>query len=227
MWNELHRIFCEIPGLGKTVRWRDFENIREQNSLEHSFSLAVLANIITRLLKPFHPSLDAELIKDAALLHDIGEYGQNRDIPYVCRKKFRNREEYENFKRVFSYVKPEIFDELKRPFLLQFALLDHSVFEGEDKNILRGLKKHRRKEAQIFEALEHLEYIFFAIEQWQTRGHEKICKQILETNGPVLGKIAKKIKGFDLIWSADTCKWCRDFVQTHRYIPKEINEREE
>jgi 5'-deoxynucleotidase YfbR-like HD superfamily hydrolase len=227
MWEKLHRLFCEIPGLGKTIRWVSFENIREQDSLEHSFSLAVLANVVARLLKPFHPSLDAELIKDTALLHDIGECGQGRDIPYVLRKKSQNREEYENFKRVFSCVKPEILDELKRPFLLQFSLFDHSVFEEEEREILRELKENREKEAKIFEALENLEYIFFAIEQWHTKAHEKICKQILETACPALDKTIEEIEGFDLIWSEDFRDWCQNFIDTHQHIPPQINEREE
>jgi 5'-deoxynucleotidase YfbR-like HD superfamily hydrolase len=106
-------------------------------------------------------------------------------------------------------------------------LSDYSVFEEGEREILRELKENREKEAKIFEALEYLEYIFFAIEQWNVRSHEKICKQILERVCPALAKIAEEIKGLDLIWSEDFRLWCKNFIDTHQHIPPQINEREE
>jgi 5'-deoxynucleotidase YfbR-like HD superfamily hydrolase len=227
MWEDLRRLFCSLPGLAETIRWRDFSGIRDQSSLEHSFVLAVLANAVTHLLKPIHPDLDSELIKDAALLHDIGEYGQERDVPYVSRKKSQNLIEYEKFREVLGCLPPEILEKMRRPFLLQFALTDHSVFPEEERLILRDLSINRRKEALIFEGLEALEYLLFVIEQHETRSHEQICKQILETSSPTLDRVCAEIEGFDLIWSPEIRKWREDFLSSHQHIPKQIYERED
>jgi hypothetical protein len=120
-YQDLEKLFETLPLLEKTLRWSRFDNIREQNTLQHSYVLSVLASVVTRLLKPRHPNLDHDLVKEAALIHDVGELGQDYDVLYPNQSPSSEIEECGKFKELFGGFEKEVFEGLKKAFLLQFA----------------------------------------------------------------------------------------------------------
>jgi len=215
-YQDLEKLFETLPLLEKTLRWSRFDNIREQNTLQHSYVLSVLASIVTRLLKPYHPNLDHDLVKEAALIHDVGELGQDYDVLYPNQSPSSEIEECGKFKELFGGFEKEIFEGLKKAFLLQFAWKNEwGGFEKEEQETLRCLAREKQIEALLFHAIEHLDYVLFAREQFKNRDNAQICQAVIKTHLKTLSDCSLKIPGFgEKIWTPEIQSWCEEFLKT-------------
>lgn len=218
-WNRIIDVWrsgqVQLP---KVIRWSRFskraEPIREQNCLQHSYSLTVLVNIIIVKLSSFI-ALDESLLQRAALVHDHGEGELQSDVPYTQKTNEDDIHEYEAFCRRYGVLDRRSFEHFHRAFLLQFVAKPEAVAKlpKDAREIIGDLAQTRADEALLFSALERWDYVLYAIEQHQHLGNEFILAEVLGNQMPELDEYARRIPGFSQeIWTPGIRAWCVRFL---------------
>ncbi len=174
-------------------RWKKYVKRREarkENSLQHSYKASLLACIVIENEMRYAGNIDAYKVLKATILHDLGEI-KTGDTVYIDKSEERDREEYEFFKDLISRLPEEI-----RPSFDEAYRLQHST--GEDISILMATK---RKELNLFEAIERLGYVVFAYREYkELRKGEKILVQTLRNQHEHLVRLARELPGFGAVF---------------------------
>ncbi len=207
----------ELP---RVIRWSRFRErstkLRQQDCLQHTYSLTVLARILLARLEPY-VALDSELILTAALVHDHGEAELSSDIPYPEKTDSRDLDEYRAFLARFEHQGPRVLAAFQRAFLLQFVLKDLPQFHKEAQEVMKELREKRYHEAVFFAALEQLDYVLYAIEQYERYENAEILTEVLTNQISRLDECTRKLPGFGLeIWTNKFRGWCVRFLEAHR-----------
>jgi len=210
--------------LPKVTRWKKYTKDEDtdgggivQNTLEHSYSLALLGEILLLSLGKYEPNYDHKLFLTACLLHDHGEGELERDVLYIDKEPDGHVNEYIAFKQRFSTLKTEVYESLEQAFLLQFARLEKAEiarFPKQAQEQIEYLQTNKQKEALAFEALERWDYVLYALEQYKERRNEKILVQVLRNQIPELNKLASLMPGFEEeVWTKKARDWFEQFVE--------------
>lgn len=205
-----------LPGV---LRWSKYveraEGARRQDSLQHSFSLTLLAKILIERLRP-HVTLDSELLLTAALVHDMGEGEIGQDTLYIDKSVERDLREYQAFVSRFTQLPNAELEAFCRAFLLQFALKSPKGFPPAACAIMDELARTRRTEALAFEALERWDYVLYALEQYRERENAMILVQTLRHQIPHLRALAIELPGFGTaIFNEGVYDWCLRFLKEY------------
>jgi 5'-deoxynucleotidase YfbR-like HD superfamily hydrolase len=197
------------------VRWRKYLNkARRQNTLQHSHSITLLGIMVLAELRSFI-DLDEALVLSALALHDVGEGEVGSDTLYIDKTKHGDVNEYLAFRNLYREMKPGVLFSLKKAFLLQFCLSDYSEFPEEAQRIMDSLKKEKKFEALAFEAIERLDYILYAVEQWEN-GNQKILVQTLRHQLEKIDSLAENLPGFRKIWTKKISVWSENFLEQNQ-----------
>lgn len=205
--------------LPEVIRWSKYVNaedskVRKQNSLQHSHSISVFATIFLTKTRSYL-ILDEELVKDAVHNHDHGEGELKFDTLYIDKTEQGDLDEYLAFAKRFSNLEDQdLFFEFQRPFLLQFALKNPEIFPEDARKIMSELAFYREKECKAFDAIERLDYLLFAFEQYNEVGDEVILVQTLRGQIPHLNNLADNggIALDQTFWTPEFRAWCENFV---------------
>jgi hypothetical protein len=182
-------------GLPEVTRWSKYLSdeanggVREQNSLQHSHSITRFGDIFMIMLKPF-VVLDETLLGRALSIHDEGEGVIKQDTLYIDKTESGDLQEYEGFVSVYSHLPTQVYEELQRAFLLQFAMKNPISFPVDAREVMAQLSFYHASECYAFEAIERLDYVMYAMEQFIERGNAKILVQVLRGQIPHLDRLA-------------------------------------
>lgn len=201
-------------------RWGAFDTashggIRQQDLLQHCYSFAVAGRLILHALRSY-VTLDESLLLTSFLLHcqGVGELGQ--DTPYPGKSEWSDLREHAAFTDRFSKLPKNLFDDLHRAYLLQFAGQNFERFPDETKKVMEDLRQHRPMEILAFEAAERWDFVLYAAEQFRDRGNDVILSTVLQTHGPRLDELVEKLPGFGQeIWTPEIRKWRDEFLKKH------------
>jgi len=187
--------------LGKVGRWASFnpDQRRGQTTLQHSFSICLLATTIIDALRPYYPKLDGELLLRAFVVHDWGEGENGRDKPAPEKTTTDDLAEYQSFVDSFSSIKN--FDSLHRAFLLQYCynyedLINHAGFSKLASEILIRLVTNNYYEGIIFRIIEIWEYLIYGLEMYYDFSNSEIIKEVIHNNLKKLDLYAEIVTGF-------------------------------
>ena len=90
------------------------------------------------------------------------------------------------------------------------------------KKIMKKLAKENKTECLLFEAIEKLDYILYAIEQYLERGNRKILVQVVRNQSPHMDKLASEIPGFrENVWTGEFSGWCKFAAENNNDIAEE------
>jgi 5'-deoxynucleotidase YfbR-like HD superfamily hydrolase len=198
-------------------RWsRLGKGVRQQDVLQHSYSITILARIITEKLS-YYLNLDKDLINTAFLVHDHGEGELKRDICSGDKNKKGNDDdlrEYFAFVKRYGKLEPEIFHVFHRAFLLQFCLKDHNGFPEEAIEIMEGLALTSQYEALTFRAVELMEYVLYSMEQDKKGNRPGLLLEVYDRNFPELEEIMKELPGFsEEIWTEEVSAFFEAYLK--------------
>ena len=210
--------------LNKVIRWKKYlENARPQNSLQHSHSITILGIMVLSRIKSF-VSLDEGLILSALTLHDVAEGEVGFDTLYIDKTNLSDEKEYFAFVKLYQKTSPDVFDYLHKAFLLQFAFKDPEDFPSSARTEITELRKTKRNEALCFEAIERLDYVFYAIEQATEKNNTKILIQTLRHQLSHLNKLNQELPGFETIWTEEISQWAQQLLSTYEGLWIETKE---
>lgn len=198
-------------------------NFRPQTVAEHSLAMPVLGTMMGTMLDPFLPDgyrFDYQLFSLALSLHDWGEGITRNDHPFTEKKLIHELEEYNAFYHSFKNLPPEIFDLCQKAFVLQFVyplngraisekppLKSWGTFPEPVRKIIAQLADEKSSEALRFSAVERLEYIMYAIEQYILRQNFGMAKEVISNQLPDMRQACSLVPGFkEKIWTNEVDK---------------------
>ncbi|MFZ2886287.1 MAG: hypothetical protein WA021_00530 [Minisyncoccia bacterium] len=189
-------------------RWHEIGAPRVQNVLEHAHSIQILAAIVLTQLAPYGALIDPQLVSLAITVHDMPEGLLKRDVPQPFKTADDDVREYLVFAQQIADLPVRSRERFERAFLLQFAVRPNEWIEKlpiHAQKVVREIKAHWLREAEVFAALEELDYILYAIEHME---REKILfHQVISIRVPVLNGLSDNIAGFrEEIWP----RWVSD-----------------
>lgn len=151
----------------KEKPWYIFKRGRQQNVLQHSYSLGLLGeNILIMIEDKLDRPLDSRILQLCFKIHDWGEPLLERDVCALDKKNSDDADEYVAFFKKIKDLPEKIQEKYKEAFLLQFCFNSNtSYFPVEAIAIMERLWLEKRDEAIFFKAIENLEYLLFSIEQ--------------------------------------------------------------
>ena len=209
-------------GLPKVRRWSKYVDdakhggARLQNSLEHSYCIVILGGIVCAKLRRYSV-IDERLVMLALHVHDHGEGEIGMDTLYVDKSIEGDLQEYTAFRKRYDQLEPYIFRDFHRAFLLQFALKNTDPFPPDARELMGELANIHRLEALAFQAIEYLDYLVFALEQFEERGNRKILVQVLRNTVPHLDRLAEDLVGFRAeIWTPVMREWCAGWLMEYQ-----------
>jgi 5'-deoxynucleotidase YfbR-like HD superfamily hydrolase len=208
--------------LPKVQRWKKYDKpkdgskVRKQNSLQHSYSITVLGRIFCLKLDRF-VKLNVSMMLTAWLLHDHGEGEIQKDTLYIDKTDQGDLDEYLAFRKRFSQLGSDEYDQLEKAFLLQFAAKSFQNFPEHAQHQMRYLLRNCSNEVYAFEAVERWDYLLYAIEQYQKFGNEKILVQVLRHQIHHLDRLTSSLPGFgEIIWTEEVRVTLSKFLHLHK-----------
>lgn len=207
------------------IRWENHRKrnpaIRKQTNADHMLAFVNLVDIYEEVFKRYDPNLDFVLVKLDVQVHDVGESVIGKDTPFINKKDEIDALEYVAFMDFIKDLPLEVIIKFERAFLLQFCLKDPNIFPERARPIMAELKEHHSAEAMIFAALERLDYILFAYEQFVNIGDNIILTHVLRNQLSEMEHYAKEIPGFNEIWTPEMNEWAKTFLTENYHIYEE------
>ncbi len=207
------------PGISETLqeaqtiltsiyRWSKYVDtgIRQQDDLQHSYSITLLASIFMNMLNWYNPLVDQALVLNAFLVHDYGEGLLGRDICLTDKVKNDDLAEYTAFISRYSALDKKAFEQLHKAYLLQYAIEERPDFPSSAQEIISNLRATRMIEILIFRAVETWEYILYALEQHNS-GHQTILAEVMGNAQQRLAFLSDNLPGFkEVVWTKEITK---------------------
>ncbi|MEZ4102984.1 MAG: hypothetical protein R3B55_00170 [Candidatus Paceibacterota bacterium] len=221
-WNIFQEGYRNVP------RWKGYcdvnPNLPLQTNLEHQNSL----NMVFASALPFlgEPELNRSLLIQASLLHELGEV-DNGDTLYHLKTEEKHLRELLSFDRIitkhFSFFEPWSVKSCRRAYILQHVVNEGLTFSGHSwaEDMLRNTRKVYLAEGQVFDALERLDYVLYALKAYQKCGDVVILKHVYCNQVKRLDGYAKTIKGFNKFWTKEVSAAAKQFMRRYADIPSE------
>lgn len=191
---------------------------RPQNDLQHSLALSVLCGMV---LAEIDGGLDRGLLLTACPIHDQGEAELGRDIGLPDKGIKHDLAEWRAFERRFAQAPG--WWRMQDAFLLQFALLyarpewNGPYFPEFAQVTLDRLARTHRIEARIFEFLERLDYMFYALDAYVAFRNPTILYAVLG-NGcspERMGELVGEVPSLQKFWTREVDSWARSFRERY------------
>lgn len=202
----------ELP---KVVRWNRLSGKLEQNVLQHTHGLQILAIIVAAFLEEAGHKLDMGVVHGTCVLHDHGEM-EHGDLPAPDKKNEHDIAEYHAFCKQNDLLHPVVRDKKKRLFLVQFAGKsdeDRAEFPKEAQEHMNWAREHHPNEVRFFRMLEILDYLMHAFAGYFLVKCTVVIDEILHGYIPVMRRYVKEIPGLQMVWSPEVDQWCDTYVQ--------------
>lgn len=189
----------------KEKPWYIFKRGREQNVLQHSYSLGLLGeNILIMIEDKLEKPLDSRILQLCFKVHDWGEPLLERDVCALDKKDSDDADEYEAFSKKIKDLPEKIQEKYKEAFLLQFCFNSNtSCFSVEAMAIMERLWVEKRNEAIFFKAIENLEYLLFSIEQAIEKEDFDYYITVCRNQFEKLDSFASLFPVLNLIWNEE------------------------
>ncbi|HEY4503612.1 MAG TPA: hypothetical protein VJJ28_00680 [Candidatus Paceibacterota bacterium] len=204
-------------GQEKVIRFGKYHErfagqIREQNGYEHQCSVLFLFTYFLIHIRPYI-KLDELLLTRCASIHDVAEGISGIDLPAPSKTDNDDLKEYHIFTRLYRPLGKEMWDEMQRAFLLQFALKNPSCFPPEARRVMEDLSAKNCHEALFFDGIQRFDYLYYAYECKQERGISTLVKEVTENQFHLLENIAKELPGFSkVVWTTKVRNYFRAFL---------------
>ncbi len=211
--------------LPNVVRWGGFYGrgkCRRQDDLEHSHSVQLAGSFIIGKLKK-HLVFDSDLLRDALLLHEMGEAILQRDVLANIKNgdPYHDAREYAAFLESIESIRTLdscLYDYYQKAFLLQFCLGNGTLkgFPEPAYALMRQLASECRIEALLFKAIERWDYVLFAYEQAVQRQSLLLLVGVLHDEMTPLNQLALELPPFGReIWTPEVEQEAGRFVANH------------
>ncbi len=226
--------FPVLPELGRwmdiqkhhqhIVRWGAYgvnnPELFSQSNLHHiSSTVSLMVFYITKLF-PYAPYMDPMLLLMANILHEDGEMLLRKDVLFDQKTDACDHAEFKTF---FKSIGSDPSDPRLQPFLLQFVTKSEIVMTWDDPapSIMMELIKHYQYEGKVFNALERMDYLYYALGfGYQTAGDVVITNHVLRNQVPKLDEYAQSIRGFAKeVWTPELSVWSHQFMENFRDMP--------
>jgi len=211
-------------GHEKVIRWEEYwknnPNLLRQTNLHHVGSLMPTAHFVVAHLRAENPTMDVELILDTALCHEHGEGIIGKDALYHNKTDAGDLEETLAFRR-FNVGDSYYRNRMMKAFLLQYATKKENGFGGHDKIVteLQVLREKNSFEAAVFNAIEKLDYFWYAKMGYEECADVVILTHTLRNQFERLEYYSSNIRGFDRFWDEETSKTASSFLEKYQDIP--------
>ncbi len=219
LWSLLQEGYRKIP------RWGEYRkanpklplqtNLEHQNSLDWLFQSAL----------PFVGSkqLCRRVLSTACKVHELGEV-DNGDTLFHNKTPDKHLRELLSFEEIVSrmdFVNTFHKDMLREAFILQFVTDKKVTFEGHPwaERKLENARFEYFEEGQVFNALETLDYVLYAIHGYRVCGDVVILKHIYSNQVEILDQYSVTIPGFDVWWDKKMSSRAHRFMRKYADIP--------
>jgi 5'-deoxynucleotidase YfbR-like HD superfamily hydrolase len=218
LWTELQTLLNSDA----VLRWQSYSGlnggIRDQNLLQHSYSIAMLGSYVVEKLRPFYPNLDLGFILKALLIHDIGEALLKRDVPYTEKSPMDDVDEYVAVKKALGGLPAELRAMYLEAFLLQFCLDTdkYRLFDEDAQETMRLLAATKQWESRVFSLIEHVDYLMFMVETYKA-GNDYLLYHVLESTelGAWEGFRETIPRVEELVLGVETIAWFKEFMANY------------
>jgi 5'-deoxynucleotidase YfbR-like HD superfamily hydrolase len=188
--------------LAKVQRWGQFQDSsgsRPQTTLGHTASLQLVAVALVLAEQRWNPMpFDAGFVHQMVALHDMGEVVRadaGRDVLAPDKTWEKDWREVQAFKQLCLTL-PEIQrTPLLFRYLGQFALQPNAL-GGNESELLALLATEKRLECLLFQVIEKLDYLLYALYEFRTRGNLRILVHVLRAYHVQLLKLTERLPGF-------------------------------
>ncbi len=225
VWKMLQDGYRNVP------RWKGYRdvnpNLQLQTNLEHQNSLNML--FISALPVIGDSELSRSLLIQASLLHELGEV-DNGDTLYHLKTEEKHLKELLSFDEILikclSFLEPKLIDAYRRPYILQHVVNGSVNFSGHPwaEEMLISAREKYLSEGQVFDALERLDYVFYALRCFQGCKDVVILKHVYCNQVKRLDGYAKTIQGFNKWWTKDMSAAAKQFMVRYADIPSQEEE---
>ncbi len=213
-------------GLQAVPRWSKYNKpddphggVRSQNSLQHSYSIVLLGRVVMQALRTKRVDIDGELLLTALHLHDHGEGELGQDTLYIDKTSDQDAREYLAFVKRFKMLPHAIFAPLEIAFLLQFAVKNPDAFPDHARTVMSAIVAAHPTETLLFDFIERLDYVLYAIEQFRDRNNARILVQVLRHQLPKLAELTEQFPVLrETLWTSDVHQALADFVDEHEGV---------
>jgi len=219
LWKMFQEVYRNVP------RWKGYRdanpNLQLQTNLEHQNSLNPLFMLALPTIG--EEGLSRQMLFIACHVHELGEV-ENGDTLYHQKTEDKHLKELLSFDKILSSL--EFLDEgrteyYRIAYLLQHVTNDTVNFVGHPwaEKMLRTIRKDYFAEGQVFDALERLDYVLYALKAYQKCGDVVILKHVYCNQVKRLDGYAKTIKGFNKWWYKEISADAKRFMKKYADIP--------
>lgn len=185
--------------------------MRHQNGHEHRCSVCFLFTEMMIRMRPFC-ELDELMLTRCINHHDEPEGIIGVDVLAPKKKDEDDLREYLVFEELYKGLGEEVWKELQRSFLLQFCIANPACFPEDARAVMSDLAVNRRYEALFFDAVQRLDYLYYAYECY-TRGLDRVLHEVAQTQIDKIEAIAPQLPGFDAaVWTEERAGFFKQFA---------------
>lgn len=215
------------PQMRWVFRWSKYVlsnlKLRRQNIHQHTSSVRWLGrDVIVPVVKKDYPLFETNLFCDSLVYHDIGELIHFKEFGIhsfdtLARDKTDEKEllEYEKFMELISGLPPDEKGQAEISYMLQHALNPPSNFPKRARDIAKDLGRSYPIEAMLFKATEYFDYSLYAFEAYHLYEDHTILQEVFTRYGHALSEFARKVPGFNEIWTKENENFAKEFLRQH------------
>ncbi len=217
--------------LGKVERWKPFQvkcGTRSQTTIHHTGTITHVALLVIQSIRADDKQVafDDAFVHGALAIHDHGEVidaPDGRDTVYDDRTVTKDQRETAAFRESIAHLPNELQYAMLEHYMLQYVQGRGDVaYDDLTRRIVADLIYKRTTEFFVFEAVEKLDYLFYALNEWVGKGNVRILVHVLRRQHAVLAKFARHFKGFGrLLYTDDFITWCEMILEQYRDIQEE------
>jgi hypothetical protein len=222
-WPSVVKIFYHSKiqnGLAKSIRWQSRANlainkkIYVQSSLNHVISFCFLGNnVLAKANGSIKPPLDKELLLKAFMIHNLPKGLGLSDVPYEKKHVSHDIDEYRMFKKfIAETAAPADWQLLEQIYLLQFCYSDIGLWPVAAKKLMADLKQRYWQEIVWFRFIEHLDYLFYGVEQYVHFNNRQLIAKIAAEQVPLINSLKKENPILGLVWTEAASDYFKQFI---------------
>jgi len=152
--------------------------------------------------------------------HDDGEALLQSDVLYHNKSSDRDVEEYLAFRGFVAHL-PNKYD-LLQSFLLQFITgdIEPFFFDKETQSLISEVKVLYEEDGIVFNFLEKLDYVHFALWAYQVAHDPVILIHVLRNQVPKLDGYAGEFPMMRTqAWTSKMSDWAHEFMERYKDLP--------
>ncbi len=222
----LHKLWKGVQvDLDGIERWSQYSDdpetngVRRQSSLQHLVSMLLLADLIRYTLPPI--LVDWDFINSAIKVKLEGEAELGVNILLKDQSDKTDRSEYMAFVERYSGLPKPAFKKFQRAYLVQHALKETSLLPEDAQATMKDLRENNSTECHLFIAIEALDSIFYAQEQFWDKDNDKILTQVLINQTEILDRAVRN-EGLFIggLWTPEVREYYANFIRTDNRVER-------